>query len=147
MKPSTAHNVAQQAQLDKTLAQPYTPSSRRRHPKIAKRPTLNRSNIAADVAAVLKISANKSRQVLDAVLEAVKLRVQQGHAVELRGFARFEVRNVKARSRVDMKDVKSGKKGRDVGRIEVPAHAVVKATASPVFLGGAGGAKAPRSCK
>lgn len=141
MKP-TSPQVTTPSQPRQDAAATTTP--RRRHPKIAKRPTLNRSHIAADVALKLKISANKSRQVLDAVLEAVKQRVQQGHAVELRGFARFEVRNVKARSRVDMKDVKAGRVGRDVGRIEVPAHAVVKAVASPVFLGGA---KASRSCK
>lgn len=134
-KPPTPPRSIGQAASTPSPVKAKTPS--KRHPRIVRKPSLSRRDVAAAVASKLKLSANKARAVVDAVLEAVKAAVRAGHAVELRGFARFEIRNVKARSRVNMADVKAGKKGAAVGRLVVPAHAVVKATASPVFLGSA----------
>jgi nucleoid DNA-binding protein len=79
-------------------------------------------------------TVNKARYVLDVVLKAIKTRVRAGHSVELRGLVKFEVVNKKARERIDMADVKAGLVGAAVRRFTVPAHAVVKATASPRFL-------------
>lgn len=140
--PKSPTQLGQSVQATQTLPQAQAkPTARPRHPKIVRKPTLSRRDVAKAVAAALKLSDNKARAAVDAVLEAIKQSVRHGHAVELRGFCRFEVRNVKARSRVNMADVKAGKKGAAVGRLLVPAHAVVKATASPVFLGSAKGCK------
>ncbi len=118
-----------------TQPQPAKTPPKKYHPRIAKKPTLSRHQIAADLAVALGLSAHKARYVLDTVLQAIKARVRAGHDVELRGLVKFSVRNVKARERIDMVDVKAGLKGAAVRRFTVPAHAVVKATASPRFLG------------
>lgn len=116
------------------IATPPTKPRRRYHPRIAKKPQLSRHQIADDIAAALGLSSNKARYVLDVVLKAIKTRVRAGHSVELRGLVKFEVVNKKARERIDMADVKAGLVGAAVRRFTVPAHAVVKATASPRFL-------------
>lgn len=141
-KITTPPTQPQQQAQQQTAQQRTVASAKPRHPRVVKKPTLNRSHVTKAVATVLKISDNKARVAVDAVLDAIKTSVRSGHAVELRGFCRFEVCNVKARSRVDMKDVKAGKKGAAVGRVMIPDHAVVKATASPVFLGRLGAASA-----
>ena len=89
---------------------------------------VSRTEIAKHVATSASLTQAKARSLIDTLIATIAAFLDEGKAVELRGFANFTTKNVPARK---------ARNPRTGGVVEVKARRKVVIKASKLLLGGA----------